>query len=464
MQSTICACIHETSRCRLNGGLPQVRLVNSEAQLKAKYSELPDEWPLVETSTPVVVLRLVRGLFPHGSLGVVRTLGRLGVPAWGFHDDRWAPAAFSRYDHGKLTVQLDAASPAAAVAYLLALGHRLGTRAILIPTEDVSTLFVDDQADVLARWFIFPKRHPSLSRSLANKQALHRLCNELDIATPQAVYPSSLDDVLQFVKRADFPVMLKSIDPEVLHRRGQAKSTTIAHDRAQLVAAYQRMEVQQRPNLMLQEHIPGDLTSHWMVSAYFNEHSDCLLAVAGQKLRESLPGAGFTTLGVCRNNEAIERATCNLLSAVGYRGIVDAEWRYDYRDGRYKLLDLNPRVGSQFRSFVGTNGLDAVRALYLDLTGQGVPATTPHEGRKWIVENHDALASVLYWRGAGLTLRDWLKSVRGVQESAWFARDDPLPFWVMCARALLERSRKAFGAERSRRSRERLGVRASPAV
>src|SRR5437764_2021218 len=96
-----------------------------------------------DTSVPVVVLRLVRGLFPHGSLAIVRSLGRLGIPAYGIHDDPWAPAAFSRYDRGKFVRRLNPRAPEEVLNYLLALGRRLGRLSVLIPTEDVSTLFVD---------------------------------------------------------------------------------------------------------------------------------------------------------------------------------------------------------------------------------------------------------------------------------------------------------------------------------
>jgi D-aspartate ligase len=410
--------------------------------------------PGVDTSTPVVVLKVMRGLFPHGGLNVVRTLGRLGVPVWGFHDDRWAPAALSRYDRGRLIVQLNALAPASALAYLAALGRRLRTRSILIATEDISALFIDDHADVLKRWFIFPEPSAGLPRSLANKQRLYALCKELQIPTPRSAFPSSTADVLAFSQTTSYPVMLKSIDPEVLQSRPQARSTAIAHNPGHLLHLYEQMEVLQWPNLMLQEFIPGDVASHWMVSAYFNEQSDCLAAFSGQKIRESRPGAGFTTLGVCVQNDDVVRRTRNFLKTVGYRGLVDAEWRYDARDGCYKLIDVNPRMGSQFRAFVGVNGIDAVRALYLDLTGQPVPAAAPREGHRWVVENHDLVASLARWRRGDLSLKSWLTSIRGVEEAAWFAKDDQAPFWMMCTRAFVEASRRALTGQRLIRDME----------
>jgi D-aspartate ligase len=58
---------------------------------------------------------------------------------------------------------------------------------------------------------------------------------------------------------------------------------------------------------------------------------------------------------------------------VRYQGIIDVGFRFDERDGRFKLLDVDPWIGSSFRLFVADNGLDALRALYLDLTSQAVP-------------------------------------------------------------------------------------------
>ena len=88
------------------------------------------------------------------------------------------------------------------------------------------------------------------------------------------------------------------------------------------------------------------------------------------------------------------------------------------------MLDINPRIGSTFRLFVGDNALDVARAQYLDLTGQLVPSSGLVEGRKWFVEDRDFVSSFRYHYEKSLTFKQWLASYRGVQESAWFAWDD----------------------------------------
>ena len=47
----------------------------------------------INTSTPAVVLKFDPNVMHHGGLGVIRSLGRIGVPVYGVHEGPWAPAA-----------------------------------------------------------------------------------------------------------------------------------------------------------------------------------------------------------------------------------------------------------------------------------------------------------------------------------------------------------------------------------
>src|SRR5215212_10373087 len=91
---------------------------------------------------------------------------------------------------------------------------------------------------------------------------------------------------------------------------------------------------------------------------------------------------------VVQNDDVLD-LTIRFLRSVGYRGIVDLGFRRDDRDGQYKLLDVNPRIGSSFRLFLDSNGVDVARALYLDMTGQPIPESRARVGRRWLVEDQD---------------------------------------------------------------------------
>jgi predicted ATP-grasp superfamily ATP-dependent carboligase len=137
---------------------------------------------------------------------------------------------------------------------------------------------------------------------------------------------------------------------------------------------------------------------------------------------------GHCSIGELRQNAELIAQTEQFLAAIGYQGIVDMGYRFDKRDGTYKVLDINPRLGGAFRLFVDQHGLDVVRALYFDMTGEHVPTAVPRNGRRWFREDSDLVALRQYRRVDGLGFRQWIKTYRGVEEASTFSLTDPLPF------------------------------------
>jgi D-aspartate ligase len=398
-------------------------------------------------TVPVLVLQMSRGRLHHGQLGIVRSLGRLGVPVWVFRTGPWAPVPRSRFVAGSFEAHFLSHTPEQSLEQLLSAGRHIGQRAILIPTDDVGAVFVNEHADALAEQFDFPDQPAGLARRLASKQGMYELCKQLGVPTPETIFPRNRADVEAFARSTALPVAVKAIEAGRIRPHSGAQSVFIAHSASELLGYYDCAENAEQPNLMLQEFIPGGAESVWMFNGYFDAHSDCLVGFTGQKLRQNPPYTGATTLGMCVPNVAVEEATCGFMKALGYRGILDIGWRFDIRDGQYKLLDANPRIGATFRLFVDTNGMDVARALYLDLTGQAVPRACAPGGRKWLVENQDVTASLVYWQDRKLTPGQWARSFRGVREAAWFARDDPLPFAIMCGAGVVRTLRAWRGAK-----------------
>jgi D-aspartate ligase len=400
-------------------------------------------WPThekerLQTAVPVVVINHYDG---HGH-NVAQSLGRLGIPVYGVHADAHSPAARSRYWRENLSWNFEKASADDSVAWLLQLARRIGSRPILIPTSDSSCLFVADRATALKEGFLFPHQPAGLARALSSKKQMYGLCKQCAIPTPETVFPQSLDDVVAFLTRASFPVMLKRIDYSV--RSGTTMRVVLAQDAATVLKHYDTMEAPDIAKFMLQEHIPGSSELVWMFNGYFDAESRCLFGLTGKKIRQYRPYTGMTSLGLCVTNDTVARQTKDFMKAIGYQGILDIGYKYDVRTGQYKLLDANPRIGATFRLFVDTGGLDVARVLYRDLTGQPVAPGVPREGRKRVVEDYDvASALTLYWDG-NLGVREWIRSCQGVQETCWLARDDPAPFVAMVQRSLHLVSRKAI--------------------
>jgi D-aspartate ligase len=377
----------------------------------------------IDTSTPVLVLSAQN----YGCLGIIRSLGRLGITVHAVDARTRHSAARSRYLRRRFVFDMEHATPQATVDFLLDVGKRIGRPTVLIPTWDQTSLLVSGYQEVLSEHFLFPRQPPKLAESLANKKEMHTLAREHLVPTPDVTIPTSVQDVIRFAADATFPVMLKGIDGHRLTRRTGRKMVIVARPE-DLVSLYEEMEDPVDPNLMLQQYIPGGERDVWMFNGYFDANSECRVGFTGRKLRQTPVYTGVTSLGVCQANDVVRETTTRWMKELGYRGVLDIGYRFDARDGRYKVLDVNPRIGATFRLFVARNGLDVARALYLDMTGQRMPPAEQIEGRKWILEGGDIESALRYRRDGRLTFREWARSLKGVQETAHFARDDIAPF------------------------------------
>jgi predicted ATP-grasp superfamily ATP-dependent carboligase len=412
-----------------------------------------------DRKTPVLVLNAIH----HGALGLNRSLGRLGVKVYNQAPFRSVPAFHSRYSAGNFLWDQDKAGAAGTVEFLLSVGRRIGGPALLIATCDVTATLLADYDESLRQYFVFPRQRPELVHALCSKKGLYELARSQGIPTPETSFPASRADVLRFLESARFPIVLKTVK-NVIGSTGPRAIKLIIRDEKSLLKNYDQFEDPNNPNLMLQEYVPGCDETNCMFNGYFNQDSTCLVSFTGKKIRQYPAYAGVTSLGMCSTNEAVDTMTRRFMKAIGYRGIVDLGFRFDARDEKYKIYDVNPRIGATFRLFVDTSGLDVARTLYLDMTGQPVEPGLMREGRKWVVEDADAISGWRYYRDGKLQLNEWISSLRGVEEGALFASDDWLPVVARSVHNLrkpfLPLSGKLPGA---RRSKPRVGVPATQA-
>jgi D-aspartate ligase len=381
-----------------------------------------------DVSTPAVVL----GCFRQGGIGIVRSLGRIGVPVYAIDADRFAAAFFSKYCRESFLWDIHRAPYRESLRFLIELGNKLGRRSVLIPTSDTGAMFVAEQAEHLAERFIFPNQSKALVRSLCSKKEMHQIAKRSDIPTPETSFPTTRDEVLDYLSVARFPILVKPIYNNMHLGRVRPWRIFLVHNARELLDCYELIEDPVNPNVMLQEYIPGPDSATWTFNGYFDRDSRCLMGLTGRKLRNYPPYFGQASLGICQRNDEVEKNAVIFMERIGYSGPLDIGFRYDCRDGQYKVNDVNPRIGAMFRVFVGNNGMDVARALYQDLTNQPISCTLPQEGRKWIVEDVDWLSAIRYWRDGNLTVKEWIGSLSGIKELTFLARDDLLPFIGVC--------------------------------
>jgi len=118
------------------------------------------------TSVPVVVLKAQ----DYGALGIVRSLGRLGIRVYAIDADSGAPALKSRYCAGKFIWNVDAAPAEQSVQFLREVAGKIGGYPLLIPTGDLGSEFLAAHGQALRPAFRFPSPPPGVVHSLYEKK------------------------------------------------------------------------------------------------------------------------------------------------------------------------------------------------------------------------------------------------------------------------------------------------------
>jgi D-aspartate ligase len=413
--------------------------------------------PSLDAKCPALILKMSPTPIHHGALAVARTLGRLGVPVYAVLEDAYTPVAMSRYLTKAFVWDSPPTDPESFVKAMSLIAEFIARPTIIFPMDDLSAVCVAENAASLARWFIIPPIPPQLPHELANKARLHALCAEIGIPIARSVVPHSFDDVKAFTESTGFPVVVKAAEQWLPLK--DTFVTKVIQTPEQLFGLCENYNYGGSQRLIIQEHIPGD---DWICHGYYNSEKNISLTFTGRKLRSYPSDAGSTAMGLSLDNEPLRRASEKLLKAVGYSGIIDMDWRMDERDGQYKILDCNPRVGQNFRMFENNAGIDVVRAQHLDLSGRRIEKATLIEGRLFNVESFYALA-LLRRMPRGASKQDAGKYLPGTgEEVAWWSSDDPVPFLIMIARQFVRSLQLALGFGRYSPSllslQKRLGI------
>ncbi|WP_063775723.1 carboxylate--amine ligase [Streptomyces odonnellii] len=397
----------------------------------------------LDTRVPAVLLRLDQNPFHHGTLGAVRSLGRAGIEVHAVVEAARGPVGHSRYLRHTHPRPDGCRDLAEIQRLLLDVSDRLRTPAVLIPMDDLSAIAVGQSQACLTGRYLLPEQPSGLPERVADKAELVGICGDLGIPHPRTVIPGCAAEAATAARTLGLPVVAKWSRPWLLPEAGGLRSTQLVRSAREAAELYGR-SAEAGSRLLLQEFLPHGRGLDWFFHGYSGDGGECLVGAAGRKERSWPAGAGLTAVGTWLPNPAVERTARQMVAALGYRGILDLDFRRHTTTGAYHLLDFNPRPGAQFRLFTDRAGTDVVRALHLDLTGRPVPAQTAAHGRTFMVENY-ALLSALTALPSGRA--DGTRRTGSV-ETAWFAPDDPSPAYAMAV---------AWGLHAVRRGQRGLG-------
>jgi predicted ATP-grasp superfamily ATP-dependent carboligase len=332
--------------------------------------------------------------------------------------------------------------------------------AIQLPEKPVLLMAADEYIGAVAQHreelgeiarFNFPQ--PGLLARIVDKAEQMVLAEEAGVAVPLTQVVSNEDECEIALARIPLPAFIKG--RSAVSWRGAFGSTVkglTVNSRTEMRDVLQKV-LAHGISAVVQDIIPGDARQHQKVSAYVSSSGEILAAFTLRKLRQNPPGFGFGCLVETIDNPELLKMGTELFQRIGYRGTGSAEFKFDARDGRYKLIELNPRYWQQ-NALAEQVGMNFPLLEYRDVCGLVVePVREFRKGVKWISFGADFEKVRILWDRGDISLPQWLASLRG--ELCWsdFSADDLGPgVWVMrqALKIRLRRPARALGARRGR--------------
>ncbi len=270
-------------------------------------------------------------------LNIIRIYGKNGIPTILLDNTRFNLGKHSKYCSKFYRCEniLD---------MLLEFGDRGEYRGwLIIPTNDFYVKILSQNRDKLNRYFIVSSDRWSVVKKCYNKIETYKIAKSISIPFPDTIFPKDINELIEN-DTIKYPCIIK---PAVMHTFYSKfrKKAFICRNKEELLSNYRlATEVIPESEIMVQDIIPG---------SSYNQYSSCLFYTEGRVFnymavrRKRQHPADFGNSATFIESVEIEELRLlseKLLKAIDYNGICEVEFKYDSRDNKYKLLEINPRT------------------------------------------------------------------------------------------------------------------------
>ena len=331
--------------------------------------------PLPPMSTPGAIV--IGG--DHQGLGIVRSLGRRGIPSC-VVDDESSIARASRYTRHHLRVS-SLRTPGSTVAALTAARRRFDIEGwVVFPTRDETVEALAREGATLAGLRI-PTPGIATIRSVWDKRETYRIAGQLGIPIPRTWFPRDDEDLKTIASPGPFvvkPAIKEHFFYSTHAKAWRANGTAELKDRFHQAAA-----IVGTGEVIVQELIPGENRSQFAFCTFFkNGRSIASMTVRRRRQHPSDFGRASTFVETVTLPE-LEEWSNQFLTNLGFYGLAELEFARDPRDGAFKLLDVNARTWG-YHTLGQAAGVDFPYLLYRDQMGQSVGEVRARPGVRWI--------------------------------------------------------------------------------
>ena len=360
----------------------------------------------------------------YQGLGIVRSLGRQGVPTC-IVDDEHSIARYSRYA-GPAVHFANLKDERHTVDELLSLGRRLGLEGwLLYPTRDELVAAISRYRDQLTQVFRVPTPAWESVQWAWDKRNTYRLAEQLGIPIPATRYPTSPAELDEF-DGLEPPFAIKPAIKEHFVYATRVKAWC-AESHAELRRLFQKAyEIVGPGEVMVQEVIPGGGSQQYSYCAFYRKGEAVGSMVAKRRRQHPLQFGRASTFVETIDQPELEEMSERFLRAIDYYGLAELEYKLDPRDGKFKMLDVNARTWG-YHTLGTSAGVDFSYMLFADQMGLPVSPARARLGVGWTRTTTDIPTVFLEFLAGSLNFREYLHSLGMCRTEAVFSVEDPFP-------------------------------------
>lgn len=220
---------------------------------------------------------------------------------------------------------------------------------LLIPTSDawveaISTLMLSKNNSLLSF-----QAYQGGAPPLLDKIRFHALCSHHGIETPGVWQAEGKNELRELGGSIPYPCILK---PALIHKARlylKGRKVLLARNEDEFAMHVSAMP-QGLGGWMVQEIIPGRESEITLFGGYIARDGTPMEVFTGRKLRQYPAGFGSASLVVSANCKETRDLTLKFLRDINFHGIFGAEYKRDPRDGRLKMIEINPRPTLWFQA------------------------------------------------------------------------------------------------------------------
>ena len=299
-------------------------------------------------------------------------------------------------------------------------------KAVIIPSTDLFSIGLSEIKGNLNSMYLPIVADKQVIKKLAIKSNFYASLSSYDLPYPVTYHPMTKSEAAGISDRVNYPVFLKPSETAFFQQAFNLKGF-VANSKQELVYYYS-LASNLNLDVVVQEIIPGPENSMYSLAGFFDRDYTPKALFACRRLRGWPPHFGVSSSIESVRVEDLSSVKDKLLSYlgdIGYYGIMEAEFKFDARDGLYKLIEINARSWWQ-NTLPTACGLNIVYSAFLDAIGIKSNYCEKYKtGVNWVNFELD-LASLRESHGSIL---EWVRCLRRAEAWAYFSPFD-VSLWI----------------------------------